>query len=512
MPWLEDSFSETELGSRLFNEMGRKGWRYLGSFYRVAIPSFIKPAHFDCDEENPLDPRIIEVLERQFSEGTFNDAFNLAVARHHIIQSKGKRRYGLVNVVRAKVSRVTLMEWSILDPCIREHTDPEELAKVPDRWVSLGKSLHDTALKTEGSPIWYLYHVDDYYGPQFVWDGIGELPETAEEQIAAGILRVGEPLPNFEEMPEEYMFYLRDHTVATDKDWVRSALDVENFNDFTGILRFYGETNQSPVVPVKLRDTEIVKFFNEEYDCSVQFTNWWDDSYIHLQGYFDDETAFFMLQADQSPYYEYTHGIPTIPLYFGEFETFWSKKNPNWAGWDGNIALFAGTIQPLDEVVEEPEPPEPTQPPEDIDHEYDYLIRLRWEDNTSTDLDLHVLVDGSLDKHVYYRNKHYSDVKGKIWLDYDYVFHGPYGRERQAEVITILGMQGHTINIQVMNYNKGTLTENVELEVYKIDGSLIKKYIIPYPLLSGDKKGVYVCDLVVSEEQCVDKMISMGYP
>lgn len=112
--------------------------------------------------------------------------------------------------------------------------------------------------------------------------------------------------------------------------------------------------------------------------------------------------------------------------------------------------------------------PEPDEDGPPIDHDYDWLIIMKWEDNTSTDLDLHCYVDCDPSTHVYYDNKELAiSENDKVWLDYDYTSHGEDGRENKPEIVTILGMDDYTSNIYLTNYNSGDITEDVVVEVYR---------------------------------------------
>jgi hypothetical protein len=109
--------------------------------------------------------------------------------------------------------------------------------------------------------------------------------------------------------------------------------------------------------------------------------------------------------------------------------------------------------------------------PEDIppiENDYDWMVVLRWQDNSSTDLDLHLYIDCKEDEHVYHANKEYKeDENNKIWLNYDFRGHDNNGRKEQPEIITILGMRSHVINLFVTNYNRGYLTEETTIDIYK---------------------------------------------
>lgn len=103
-----------------------------------------------------------------------------------------------------------------------------------------------------------------------------------------------------------------------------------------------------------------------------------------------------------------------------------------------------------------------------IDNPYDWLVVMRWEDNTNTDLDLHCYFRCDSDKHIYYGNKELEiDENNKAWLNYDYTSHGPEGRHTEPEIISILGMENYTSNIYVTNFSAGNINENVIIDIFK---------------------------------------------
>ncbi|CAK7055564.1 hypothetical protein [Tissierella sp.] len=103
-----------------------------------------------------------------------------------------------------------------------------------------------------------------------------------------------------------------------------------------------------------------------------------------------------------------------------------------------------------------------------INNPYDWLVVMRWEDGSSADIDLHCYFDCNSNKHVYYSERELViDEENKAWLNYDYTRHGANGRQDEPEIISILGMNNYTSNIYITNYNKGTIEENVTIEIYK---------------------------------------------
>ena len=130
-----------------------------------------------------------------------------------------------------------------------------------------------------------------------------------------------------------------------------------------------------------------------------------------------------------------------------------------------------------------------------IDNPYDWLVVMRWEDNTDTDLDLHCYFDCDSDKHIYYANKELEiDENNKVWLNYDYTSHGSEGRKAEAEIISILGMKEHTANIYVTNFSAGNITENVTIDIYKRENNedIKANMLIIQPSEISGQKSLYI--------------------
>lgn len=142
---------------------------------------------------------------------------------------------------------------------------------------------------------------------------------------------------------------------------------------------------------------------------------------------------------------------------------------------------------PPEPIEPEPEPEPPYQNPEpsnkpdgvkDIKHDYDWMIVMRWESNTTVDIDLRAWLE-PIHKEIYFTSKEYiKDENNRIWLDQDFRenFHNEEGtRESKPEVITILGKPCEFISIYVQNFNKhhnigyGDLKENVTIEIFNKD-------------------------------------------
>lgn len=148
-----------------------------------------------------------------------------------------------------------------------------------------------------------------------------------------------------------------------------------------------------------------------------------------------------------------------------------------------------------------------------ITNPYDYLIVMRWENNSNADLDLHCYFDCDLNNHIYYNTKELViNEENKAWLNYDYIEHGSNGREGEPEIISILGMSRYTSNIYITNYNKGNIVENVTVEIYKNENNQdikINTVNINANQLSGEKS-LYVGNIKDGKFISIKEDISYG--
>lgn len=125
---------------------------------------------------------------------------------------------------------------------------------------------------------------------------------------------------------------------AVDVSTERGAVDIEteesNFVVLTGAstatfqyLKTFEDRQQSPFAKSTLRNSNLAK--------TDVATNWWPDSLVRVQGLIDSEHLFIVLQADNTPAFR-DNVVPSVPVYWGRFESFK-------AGDVGNDALWAGT-------------------------------------------------------------------------------------------------------------------------------------------------------------------------
>lgn len=110
-----------------------------------------------------------------------------------------------------------------------------------------------------------------------------------------------------------------------------------------------------------------------------------------------------------------------------------------------------------------PEPPESDLP---ISNPYDWMFVLRWEDSTGTDIDFHMYLDRDESTHIWYSNKSISkDEDNQAYLNYDFTSHGSNGREDEPEIMTIYGYKDKVVNVFVTNFDEGSISEPVTVEV-----------------------------------------------
>jgi hypothetical protein len=124
---------------------------------------------------------------------------------------------------------------------------------------------------------------------------------------------------------------------AVDVSTQRGAIDIENelsryvSNGSGGYIFEYHESypdrQQSPFIKSTLRNPNLA-------DTDVA-TNWWPDSLVRVKGFIDAEHLFVVMQADNTPAFM-NNVVPTVPVYWGKFESFKT-------GDVGNHALWAGT-------------------------------------------------------------------------------------------------------------------------------------------------------------------------
>lgn len=516
MPVIKDVITEDQLVNYLFWRLYYEaGWRDLGTFVRVVVArkrdTFL------------VTPEMYPQLEEEFFEENYTNAVSFAVARHRLIQDPKGQIYGIARVIGSHVTVPTLIDMGLLDENGQDIKGEGKVNAIVG-WIELGTSLISQYGNNYGYPLWYLYMLDNYVGPKYKITGGNH---DYAHLVVEGSKTIGEPMPEYD--PNEVII-LVSHREVTDKDYIRMALDLEHFSKVEEEYgTFYHHARQSPIVPIKLRDTrEFGKLKEAVYKDGYWYwadkhTNWWQDSLIDLEGYFDEESMFVIIRADRTPYYQHPHEVPSIPLFFGRFELAPKREEPpedeeqngedfnveepngkevDEEEWNGNVAIFAGTIG--DRAEEEY-----------ISHSYDYIVMLKWEDETDADLDLHAYINYDKNLGVHYINKTIENDELKVWLDFDYIGHRGRTREDHPEIITIEKKKSDIssiISIQVENYNGGQLSEDVTITVKAVNGEFEEEIVIPYSDLSGAVKCIYVADIELSTGELTLKMEELPTP
>lgn len=148
----------------------------------------------------------------------------------------------------------------------------------------------------------------------------------------------------------------------------------------------------------------------------------------------------------------------------------------------------------------------------DIAHDYDLKFTLRWDSNSSCDMDLHAYLNHNKEAGVMFSRPEYalSDTE-KLWLDFDYRNHGSNGYETEPEVITVLGCKGSILSVQVENYNSGNLRADPVLEISTADGERIKSLTLPKRLFAlGSTCRAWICDIDLTSQAITEKMQAIG--
>lgn len=157
--------------------------------------------------------------------------------------------------------------------------------------------------------------------------------------------------------------------------------------------------------------------------------------------------------------------------------------------------------------------PEPSNKPDgvpDINHDYDWMIVMRWESNTNVDMDLRAWLET---KHVeinfHDANKEFKlNENNRVWLDQDCKdgSHNEDGtRESKPEIITVLGKPCNYIKVWVQNFSHAhyegfkDLKEEVTIEIFKKDGTsnkiLLKKFYIEGGTLTKANPSMDFCTI-----------------
>ncbi len=124
---------------------------------------------------------------------------------------------------------------------------------------------------------------------------------------------------------------------AVDTSLERGAIDIETqLSAFILIpgapdpifkyTDFNENIQQSPFAKSTLRNPNLSK--------TDVATNWWPDSLIRIKGFADAHTLFLIMQADNTPAFM-NNVVPSVPVYWGKFESFKQGDSGNYALWVG---------------------------------------------------------------------------------------------------------------------------------------------------------------------------------
>lgn len=118
-------------------------------------------------------------------------------------------------------------------------------------------------------------------------------------------------------------------------EFVRASLDVEveatmwDLEDATNALEFkvskqHPDYMQSPIAKARTR-VPALESIEQKYGLDIPYTNWWDDSKVHIKGFIDSKSLMFIILADTAPVW-HDNAVPAIPLYMGDFDVNGEKE------------------------------------------------------------------------------------------------------------------------------------------------------------------------------------------
>jgi hypothetical protein len=132
---------------------------------------------------------------------------------------------------------------------------------------------------------------------------------------------------------------------------------------------------------------------------------------------------------------------------------------------------------------------------DDIPNDWNIAVRMQWEANTDTDMDLHGIIG---DMHVFYGNKSYDG----FYLNWDYVEHMS---NSSPEIISVKGHYDKILEVYVHNYNLLPLKSPVNIKIYekKLYGNvLLKEYNIKVD--NNTSLGYGVCRIDLKNKKVTD--------
>ncbi|OAA91268.1 hypothetical protein [Clostridium ljungdahlii] len=155
----------------------------------------------------------------------------------------------------------------------------------------------------------------------------------------------------------------------------------------------------------------------------------------------------------------------------------------------GNSRQALIDLEYLQDKEVTPNPVEPKKPDtDDIPNDWDIAVRMQWEENNNTDMDLHGFIG---DKHVFFGHNSY---KG-FYLNWDWRQHID---NSNPEIMSVKGYYNKVLNVYVHDYNGGELKNPVNIKIYEkrpYGKVLLKEYNMVVENTSSLGYGVCSIDL-----------------
>lgn len=345
-------FVNTELDGTRINEvnpqdgiaelLGANGW---GDGTDGAVLRFYKVIYDRKLADERPGAKISPLYDLASGQNPKNETF-ARVARHIIFKNAEGRMFGfavLTEKVTFTFEELFLRaggEQSVLDAMnatLPPSNDPGFNAALQARNAAIdafNAKLHATETLTQlvdaekngtffTNTTWYLYQLE-------------KLPDID----GAGAVTLSEPLEGFEKFTKVILLPWGN---STETELERMAADIEVLKadiDATGKLRIMFDSRdamQSPISKATIRTKHYEDLYDDTLDYAVQRTNWWSDSEIRVIGTIDENSVFFIIQADNVPAWEGA-AVPVVPLYFGKIEPINPTDDKAYAFFTGSVA------------------------------------------------------------------------------------------------------------------------------------------------------------------------------
>ncbi|MEY7998598.1 hypothetical protein AB8U03_00030 [Clostridium sp. Mt-5] len=134
----------------------------------------------------------------------------------------------------------------------------------------------------------------------------------------------------------------------------------------------------------------------------------------------------------------------------------------------------------------------------DIPNDWDIAVRMQWEDNNDTDMDLHGFM-GNM--HVFFDNKSYNG----FYLNWDYVEHMT---NSNPEIISVKGHYDKTLEVYIHDFNGGPIKNPINLKIYEkrsYNVVLLKEYNIAVE--NSSSLGYGVCSIDLKTKKITDMFV-----